>query len=246
MKQPGVMPAPADAALSLQGLCLGYQGRVLVPPLHGCFRHGTMTAVIGPNGAGKSTLLATLAGAAPPGCQVLQGRAVHDPSLTRAWLPQRMEVAADLPVRVHEFVALGLWAECGWWRPVGAAGRRRVLGALQAVGLAALAPCWLDELSVGQRQRVQFARLLLQITPRPPALLLLDEPFAAVDEAATADLLALLQRCCAEGCTVVAVVHDPQQVRAAFAHTLRLGGEQPLWDDAPCVPVPAAVCMAPE
>lgn len=90
--------------------------------------------------------------------------------------------------------------------------------ALQQVGLAGFNQRSLDSLSGGQLQRVLFARLLLEDAP----LILLDEPFAAVDEATTADLLALIQQWHQQGRTIIAVLHDLHQVRSHFPKCLLL------------------------
>jgi zinc/manganese transport system ATP-binding protein len=110
-------------------------------------------------------------------------------------------------------------------RGLTAADRSRVLQALAAVGLAGFEQRWLGELSVGQVQRVLFARVLLQ----DAGLILLDEPFNAIDARTTADLLALLVRWRDEGRTVVAVLHDLDQVRVHFDQTLLLARETVAW-----------------
>jgi zinc/manganese transport system ATP-binding protein len=73
-------------------------------------------------------------------------------------------------------------------------------------------------LSAGQLQRALFARVLMQ----DAQLILLDEPFNAVDARTTLDLLNILRRWHAEGRTVVAVLHDLEQVRTHFGHALLL------------------------
>ena len=93
------------------------------------------------------------------------------------------------------------------------------------MGLGGLEARSLQELSVGQFQRVLFARVLVQ----DAAVILLDEPFAAVDAATTADLLAVVQRWHTEGRTVVAVVHDLDQARSQFPHCLLLAREAVAW-----------------
>ena len=76
-------------------------------------------------------------------------------------------------------------------------------------------------LSGGQMQRVLFARLLLQEAD----VILLDEPFTAIDAKTAADLMALVQRWHGEGRTVVAVLHDLDAVRAQFPDTLMIARE---------------------
>ena len=93
--------------------------------------------------------------------------------------------------------------------------------AIEAVGLGGFERRPIDTLSVGQFQRVLFARLLLQDAD----LVLLDEPFAAIDAKTVADLMALIQRWRAEQRTVVCVLHDLDQVRRDFPNSLLLARE---------------------
>ena len=115
----------------------------------------------------------------------------------------------------------------GLWHRVGALGRfsaehhRLCDKALAAVGLTGFEARGLDTLSGGQLQRALFARLILQDAP----VVLLDEPFAAVDQRTSADLLALLHHWQQQGKTVIVVLHDLAQVRAHFPLTLLLARE---------------------
>ena len=95
-------------------------------------------------------------------------------------------------------------------------------------------------LSGGQFQRVLFARLLLQ----DASLILLDEPFRAVDAKTVADLIALILRWHGEGRTVIAALHDMEQVRAHFPATLLLAREVVAWGDTRKVLTPANLCEA--
>jgi len=83
----------------------------------------------------------------------------------------------------------------------------------------------LDTLSGGQMQRTLFARLLLQ----DAEVILLDEPFAAVDERTVGDLLVLVRRWQQEGRTVIAVLHEFEVVRAHFPRALLLAREPLAW-----------------
>ena len=102
------------------------------------------------------------------------------------------------------------------------AGKSTLVEALATVGLLGCAQRPISDLSVGQFQRVLFARLLLQDAD----LILLDEPFNAVDEATTADLLALMRDWRDQGRAVVAVLHDQVQVQAHFDRMLQLDGRR--------------------
>jgi zinc/manganese transport system ATP-binding protein len=206
---------------ALHGLTVSYRGHPAVHHVSGRFAPAALTAVIGPNGAGKSTLLGALSGAIAH----FEGRIERDPAQRVAWLPQAADLDRGFPVRVDEMVSLGLWSKTGSFRGLDAGDRQRVSQALAAVGLAGFERRWLGELSAGQVQRVLFARVLLQ----DAGLILLDEPFNAIDARTTADLLQLLTRWRDEGRTVVAVLHDLEQVRAHFDHCLLLAREAVAW-----------------
>ncbi len=212
--------------IALDNVTLCYRDRPAVHHLSGQFAPGSLTAIVGPNGAGKSTLLGGLMGRIAPST----GQISLPPRLAGhiAYLPQQADIDRSFPVSVLDVVMLGHWTgpgRLGAWRAAGAAQRTQAQQALAAVGLAGLERRAIGELSAGQFQRVLFARLLLQDAP----VILLDEPFNAIDERTTADLLALLHRWHGEGRTVVAVLHDLAQVRAHFPRTLLLAREPIAW-----------------
>lgn len=207
--------------LTLRDLTLGYERHPAVHHLSLQIAPGALVAVVGPNGAGKSTLIKALAGVLTP----LSG---HIEGLQRghvAWLPQHSELDTSFPIDVHGLVATGLWRQVGVLGRFTAAHRRRCDDALAAVGLSGFEARGLDTLSGGQLQRARFARLILQDAP----VVLLDEPFAAVDQRTTADLLALLHGWQRAGKTVIAVLHDLAQVREHFPQTLLLAREPVAW-----------------
>ncbi len=213
---------PVPDAITLDNVTLCHRDRPAVHHLSGRFEAGSLTAVVGPNGAGKSTLLAGLMGRIAPST----GRIGRPPGARQmAWLPQQAEIDRGFPIPVLDVVMLGHWGRLGAWRAGAAAQRAQALDALAAVGLAGMQRRAIGELSAGQFQRVLFARLLLQDAP----VLLLDEPFNAIDERTTADLLGLLHRWHREGRTVVAVLHDLAMVRAHFPRTLLLAREPIAW-----------------
>ncbi len=203
-------------AIVLHDLTLGYDRHPAVHHLDATFASGSLTAIVGPNGAGKSTLLKGIVGALCP----LEGRI----SLTKsrvAYLPQQAEIDRSFPVSVRDLVAMGLWADIGPFGRVGPAHADRIANALAAVGLTGFERRPIGALSGGQMQRVLFARLLLQ----EAEVILLDEPFTAIDAKTAADLMALVQRWHGEGRTVVAVLHDLDTIRAKFPDTLMIARE---------------------
>ena len=209
--------------ISVSQLTVAYDRHAALRGIDGCFEAGSMTAVVGPNGAGKSTLVKALVGILRPasGRILRQGMKARDV----AYLPQAAEIDRTFPITVADTVSLGAWRQIGAFR----AATRDVLDgteqALRAVGLDGFARRHIGSLSAGQFQRVLFARLLLQDAPT----IILDEPFTAIDARTTRDLLDLVRRWHGEQRTVIAVLHDFDQVRANFPRALLLAREQIAW-----------------
>ncbi len=205
--------------LSLRNLTLGYDGHPAVHHLDAEIQRGAMLAVVGPNGAGKSTLLKGIAGMLRPvdGEVRLTGFARGD----IAYLPQQAEIDRSFPISVFDMAAMGLWPEIGAFGSLFGPRGERVFRALTTVGLAGFQRRPIGTLSGGQFQRALFARLLLQDAP----IVLLDEPFAAVDDKTAADLINIVAHWNAEQRTVLAVLHDMEQVHNHFPETLLLSRE---------------------
>ncbi|WP_247385350.1 MULTISPECIES: metal ABC transporter ATP-binding protein [unclassified Bradyrhizobium] len=211
--------------ISVRNLSVRYGDRYALESLTGEFGPASLTAVVGPNGAGKSSLLKALAGILRPAIGQVTCAAAEWHRL--AYLPQRDELDRGFPITVAELVALGDWRDFGALRKPPRRLAASVYEAIAAVGLSSLADQQISELSVGQFQRALFARLLLQDAD----VILLDEPFASLDENTTQDLLPILQRWRTEGRTVVAVLHDLDQVRRYFPSTLLLARSPIAWGE---------------
>jgi len=97
--------------------------------------------------------------------------------------------------------------------------------ALASVGLDGLGDRPIGALSAGQFQRVLFARTIVRDAP----VILLDEPFSAVDASTETDLMAIVRAWHRQGRTIVAVLHDLDLIRAEFPNTLLLGSGAPTW-----------------
>ena len=214
----------SGGAIRLRDLTVAYERHPAVHHLSGAFEGGSMTAVVGPNGAGKSTLLKAIVGLLRP-CEGRVELPGVGPSRI-AYLPQAAEIDRSFPISVLETVLLGHWTRIGWFRGISREQRAQAERALSAVGLEGFESRLVASLSAGQFQRVLFARMILQ----DAAIVLLDEPFAAVDARTTRDLLALVGRWHAlERRTVVAVLHDMDQVRQHFPYTLLIAREAIAW-----------------
>ena len=212
-----------QTCLDFNDLTLGYNSHAAVHHLDGAVRKGSLTAVVGANGSGKSTLMKGIVGVLKP----MAGSIVKAPDARIAYLPQQSELDRSFPARVVDLVSLGLWPRRGLLGRHTAQDRDKVAEALAAVGLAGFEKRPLDTLSGGQLQRALFARVLVQ----DANLILLDEPFNAIDTRTIGDLVALIKRWHGEERTVMVVVHDLDLVRRHFPETLLLARQKVAWGE---------------
>jgi zinc/manganese transport system ATP-binding protein len=211
----------AEGGVLLREVTVRYGRRIALEAVSGEFASSSLTAVIGANGAGKSTLLAAIAGVVR-----LAGGTVECAARRRlAYLPQLSAIDRDYPLSVAELIALGGWPEIGAFRAPSAALRQRIAAAAETVGLSGRLERSIGEISVGEFQRALFARLILQ----DARVILLDEPFAAVDAQTLSVLLDQVRRWHEEGRTVIAVLHDLDLVKARFPLTLVLARRCLAW-----------------
>lgn len=219
--QAEMKPPKAEPAIRFADLTVGYDSHAAIHHLNGVIDRGSLTAIVGPNGSGKSTLIKSIIGLLKP----MSGSCRISAGLGTAYLPQQSELDRSFPARVKDLVSLGLWQKRGLLARHRAEDRKRICDALHAVGLDGFDDRPIDSLSGGQLQRTLFARVLVQNAD----LILLDEPFNAVDEKTIRDLIALIHRWRDEGRTVVVVMHDLELVRAAFPETLLLARRPIAW-----------------
>src|SRR3954451_1447657 len=171
---------------------------------------GSLTALLGPSGSGKSTLLRIIAGLEQPDTGSIE---IHGSDATRV-PPQRREIgfvfqhyAAFKHMTVRDNVAFGLTIRKRPKREI----RERVAELLGVVGLAGYHERYPNQLSGGQRQRMALA-LALAVEPR---VLLLDEPFGALDAKVRTELREWLRRLHDEvHVTTVLVTHDQEEAMA--------------------------------
>lgn len=216
----------AGAVVALHNLTVSYRRHPALHHVSGSFAAGSLTAVVGPNGSGKSTLLKSIAGLLPvEGGRPGGALAVTPPRERIAYLPQVSDIDRAFPIDVRDCVLLGCWGATGAWGAVDRAMLVRVNAAIHAVGLEGFERRGIGSLSSGQLQRVMFARMLVQ----DAELILLDEPFNAIDAKTTAALLALVRQWHQQRRTVIAVLHDDALVRQYFPATLLLARELVGW-----------------
>ena len=214
------MSSTIDSGLTFRNLTLGYDRHPAVHHLDGEVPAGTLLAVIGPNGGGKSTLIKGIAGRLHPIDGTIENR------FTRlAYMPQIGDLSRDFPVSVFDLALTGLCGKRGMFGRISRSERELARDALASVGLSGFETRSIRTLSGGQLQRLLFARLILQDAP----LILLDEPFAAIDARTIADLLVIIARWHAEGRTILAVLHDLDLVTRVFPKALLLAREAIAW-----------------
>ena len=215
----------AAAAIRLNDLTLGYDGHPAVHHLEGSFAPGSLTAVVGPNGSGKSTLPKGITGILKPLGGSIERGGLKPQNI--AYLPQSAEIDRSFPATVADLVALGHWATRGLFGAIHGPDFAAVERTLEAVGLAGFENRGLDTLSGGQAQRALFARVMLQDAD----VILLDEPFTAIDERTVNDLVELVRHWHGEERTVIAVLHDIDMVREVFPEALLMAREPIAWGE---------------
>lgn len=209
--------------LSVENLSFGYRNQSVLKNIDLTFPDAGLTVLLGGNGCGKTTLLHTLAGLLTP----KEGRVLLEQapfsSLGRkaiarklALLPQMTSAPAGVTVR--ELVMQGRFPWQTWWRQWSKADQQAVDSAIQATGIEDLVERPLEQLSGGQRQRCWVAMTLAQDTP----LLLLDEPTTYLDIAHQVELMNLIAQLCAQGKSVITVLHDLNQAAAYADHMIMM------------------------
>jgi zinc/manganese transport system ATP-binding protein len=210
-------------ALRFHDLTLGYDRHPAVHHLDGAVKTGSLTAVVGPNGAGKSTLFKGVVGTLKPLAGGIERNGFHARDI--AYLPQVAEIDRSFPINVYDMVAMGLWRRRGPFGGIGREDDAAIAAAIARVGLTGFEQRAIGTLSGGQMQRMLFARLLLQ----DARMIVLDEPFNAVDAKTCADLLHLVRHWPSEQRTVLVALHDLDLVKANFPQALLLAREPVAW-----------------
>ena len=198
--------------MSIVASCVaaGYPGRAeVLSNVDLTLEPGDRVALVGPNGSGKSTLLRLLAGVHAPSAGTLKlGGAIvgdihaRDRARRIALLPQDLVDPASLTAL--DTVLLGRTPHVGTFGLMGSADDKHAREALDAMGIASLTDRPISSCSGGERQRVHFARVLVQNTD----VLLLDEPTSAQDFAGARLMLDAIEHRTGKGAIVVAAIHD--------------------------------------
>ena len=188
--------APAGAVteeiLDVAGVSVSLGGRQVLDNVSFTVGPGQFTGLIGPNGAGKTTLLRVILGLQRPtaGSVAVLGRPRSRRNLSIGYVPQKVLLDPDMPMRARDLVALGLDGH-RFGIPLSSRARRdAVAEMLHAVDAERFADARVGNLSGGEQQRVLIAHALIS----RPRLLLLDEPLANLDIGSVQEIISLLAR----------------------------------------------------
>jgi zinc/manganese transport system ATP-binding protein len=204
-------------SIRLNNLTLAYERHPAVHHLTATIAQGEWLAIVGPNGAGKSTLLNAMAGLTTINEGSIEGLCPD----TVAYLPQQAQLDNSFPLTVFELVVMGLWAQLGFSKSLSGLQHKQCVDAIAVVGLQGFEHRMINTLSGGQLQRCLFARVLLQDQP----VILLDEPFNAIDLKTLTDLTQVIKQWHQNNRTVIMVTHDLDYVQQHCPQTLLLSRE---------------------
>ncbi len=189
-------PGAGETVLDVRGLGVRLGGRDILRDVEFAIGAGQFTGLIGSNGAGKTTLLKVILGLLAPtsGTVSICGQPHAARKGLVGYVPQKIQLDPDMPVRARDLVGLGLDGHRLGIPLAIARPPPQVEEMLQAVDAAAFADERVGHLSGGEQQRVMIAHALIS----SPRLLLLDEPLANLDIRSAQEIIALLARICAQ------------------------------------------------
>ena len=181
-----------EAVLGVEGVSVALAGRQILDQVTFAVGAGEFTGLIGSNGAGKTTLLRVVLGLQAPGAGrvLISGRPRARRNRSIGYVPQKVLLDPDMPMRARDLVGLGLDGH-RFGMPLPAPRRRAAIDEmLAAVDAERFADARVGTLSGGEQQRVLIAHALIA----RPRLLLLDEPLANLDLRSGQEIVALLHR----------------------------------------------------
>ncbi len=197
-------------------LTISYGSNLVLPSTSFSLEKGKIHGIIGPNGSGKSTLLKAILGLIPSQGEIEFFYSNQEQSI--AYVPQRQEIDWNFPVTVSEVVGMAFLSPKKWWKRISKLEKKAINEALKLVGLEEKANSRIGELSGGQQQRVFLARALAQNAE----IILLDEPFAGIDQGSQEVILNVLLELKSKGKSLLIVHHDLSMVQTHFDEVLLL------------------------
>ncbi len=205
------MTGPPVRVLAVEGATVTFGGRRVLDGVSFSVEAGEFVGLIGANGAGKTTLFRVVLGLLKPSAGTVRhlGRRV-------GYVPQKVAIEPDAPLRARDLVALGLDGERFGVRLPSRSRRERVDRMLEAVGAAAFADARVGTLSGGEQQRVLIAHALVG----EPSLLVMDEPLANLDIKSGHEIVELVARLAVE--QDLAVLLSAHEMNAILPHMDRV------------------------
>ncbi len=211
------MDEDSNILICIKDLAVAYQTNVAIFDINlDVYRHDFL-GICGPNGSGKSTLLKAIVGAIKP----FQGKLrlfnkdamkseIREIQSKISYLPQIELIDRNFPALVKDVVGMGLYAQKGFFRRLSEQDNQRIMESLETVGITNLSKRPIGHLSGGQQQKVKIARALVN----NPEILLIDEPFSALDFKVAKELAELLAKIHKETkITIVLVSHSISIIR---------------------------------
>ena len=198
---------PGEYLLALDAVSIRLGGRQILDRVTFSLAPGEFTGLIGSNGAGKTTLLRIVMGLRTPdtGSVRVGGKPLARRARQVGYVPQKIQIEPDAPLRARDLVALGLDGEKLGPRLPSRARRERVEEMLAAVDATRFADERVGTLSGGEQQRVLIAHALIG----RPKLLLMDEPLANLDIRSAQEIVDQVSRVAKEqGVAVLLSAHD--------------------------------------
>jgi zinc/manganese transport system ATP-binding protein len=198
--------------LEVDGVDVRLGGRTVLDGVGFTIDDGQFTGLIGSNGAGKTTLYRVILGLLDPqaGQVLVKGRPLARRNPLVGYVPQKIALDPDLPLRARDLVGLGVDGHRFGPPPILSRARRlsrreQVDQALAAVGASEFADRRVGRLSGGEQQRVMIAQAIVS----HPSLLLLDEPLANLDISSTNEIVSVLAKLCRDqGIAILISAHD--------------------------------------
>ena len=194
-------------AIEIRNLTVAYGENIALENFNLDIEVGSLMALVGPNGAGKSTLIKTILKFLK---QITGEIKINGKSL--AYVPQRNTVDWDFPTTLFDVVEMGCYGRVGLFKRVNKEEKKKVLKAIEQVGMLDFKDRQISELSGGQQQRAFIARALVQEAD----IYLMDEPFQGVDSTTEKSIVDILKKLKSEGKTLIVVHHDLQTVPTYF------------------------------
>ncbi len=195
--------------ITLENLAIGYDGQAVLSGISLAIARDSFTALLGANGTGKSTLLKTLLGLQPPVSGQIKMSATGGMPVF-GYVPQAIQFDPLYPLTGFDVALMGTYQRVGPMKFPSRAEKDFVRECLHATAADEFYGRKFSQLSGGQKQRVLIARALAT----KPDILVLDEPTAGVDVAATHSLLEFISQIHKErNLTVLLVTHDLPLVR---------------------------------